>query len=63
MGDMISAGSLIVPSTKSRRIIQISELPFSKNIIFHHQDMYMYGNDTFDKVYLQVLDEDEYVLG
>lgn len=32
MGGMIPAGSEIVPSTKSRRIMQISEVPLSKNI-------------------------------
>ena len=61
MGDMIPAGSLIVPSTKSRRIIQISEVAFSKNISI--TKIYMYGNYTFDNVYLQVVDEVEYVLG
>ena len=32
IGGMIPAGSEIVPSTKSRRIMQISEVPLSKKI-------------------------------
>ena len=55
---LIPEGSVIVPSTKSRRIMQISEVPLTKSI-FNDFPSIIYGNDTFDRVYLHVAEEDE----